>query len=138
MYIGNTPFSAIRNSMNQEQSKNASYIQNNIINRDNFRLKNLLGEIPQKIGSVRFSRLKRNQYQGIISLSNFSMLRTQIFGQIRIPISGYIRYASKFLLREVKYASMARNSRCKYHTIPTQELFLQDGEGYGCSHWIGL
>jgi hypothetical protein len=42
----------------------------------NFRLKNLLGEIPQKICSVRFSRLKRNdfkislfkntQYQGFI------------------------------------------------------------------------
>jgi hypothetical protein len=31
MYIGNTPFSAIRNRMNQEQSKNASYVQNNIV-----------------------------------------------------------------------------------------------------------
>jgi hypothetical protein len=63
MYIGNTPFSAIPNSMNQEHSKNASYIQNNIVNGGNFRLKNLLGEIPQKIGSVRFSRLKRNDFK---------------------------------------------------------------------------
>jgi hypothetical protein len=33
MYIGNTPFSAIPNSMNQEQSKNSSYIQNNIVKK---------------------------------------------------------------------------------------------------------